>query len=150
MNNILQTSLHDEKTFYNAFIRDLERCEKEIIIESPYITTNRMQLFYPVFERLLSKGIKIYVVTRIPEDQDNEVLKMQARLAVHNFERMGIQALLCRRNHHRKVAILDRTILWEGSLNILSQAYSREIMKRTKDKKTATQMFDFLNFGKYI
>ena len=34
---------------------------------------------------------------------------------------------MCIGNHHRKLAILDRKVLWEGSLNILSQTRSREI-----------------------
>ena len=38
MNNYT-TSLHDEKTFFNVFFKDLEQCQKEVIIESPLITT---------------------------------------------------------------------------------------------------------------
>jgi hypothetical protein len=53
-------------------------------------------------------------------------------------------------HHHRKLAILDREILWEGSLNILSQSRSREIMRRIKEKKYAQEMFNFLNLGSFV
>lgn len=33
--NLLASQLHDEKTFYQTFLKDLERCENELIIESP-------------------------------------------------------------------------------------------------------------------
>ncbi len=33
-------------------------------------------------------------------------------------------------NFHRKLAVIDRTILWEGSLNILSQNRSQKVMSR--------------------
>src|SRR5438876_164047 len=102
MNNLLSSQLHDEKTFYSAFLRDLERCENEVIIESPFITSWRMRLFRPVFGRLLSKGVSIYVITRNPKDHDNENLRYQSEVEIRNFERTGVQALLCRGSHHRK------------------------------------------------
>ncbi|MDE2026629.1 MAG: hypothetical protein KGJ07_09155, partial [Patescibacteria group bacterium] len=65
-------------------------------------------------------------------------------------EEVGIQVLLCRGNHHRKLAILDRKILWEGSLNILSQANSREIMRRIDSEMITKQMFSFIQYSKFI
>jgi hypothetical protein len=43
MNNFT-TALHDEKTFYKAFLRDLDQATEEIIIESPFITSYRMRM----------------------------------------------------------------------------------------------------------
>lgn len=146
MNN---PSLHDETTFYGQFIDDLSKCKSEVIIESPFITSARMKMLYPVLEKLIKRGVKVYVVTRDPREH-TEPYKEQSELAIQYFERLGVQALLCVGNHHRKLAILDRQILWEGSLNILSQIKSREIMKRTDAKETAMQMFDFLKFDWFL
>ncbi len=146
MNN---SSLFDEKTFYDQFIDDLSKCKDEVIIESPFITSFRMKLLYPIFEKLIKRGVKVYVVTRDPREHV-EPYKEQSELAIQYFERLGVQALLCVGNHHRKLAIIDRQILWEGSLNILSQIKSREIMKRTHSKETTMQMFNFLKFSKFI
>lgn len=115
----MNSCLHDETTFYQAFLADLKKCKKEVIIESPFITTERMKLFRPIFEKLIAKGVKIYVVTRHPYDHTGDY-KIQSESAISFFEQIGVQALLCTGNHHRKLAILDRGILWEGSLNILS------------------------------
>lgn len=140
----LQSTLFDEKTFYTAFLRDLEGCKREVYIESPYITSNRVNILLPVFKKLLAKGVKIYIVTRNPKDHDTIHLRDQAERQITNFEYLGVQSLLCIGNHHRKLAILDRNILWEGSLNILSQAYSREMMRRMHGEEYAMQMFHFL------
>jgi len=40
---MFSSSLHDEKTFYRAFLADLVDCQEEVIIESPFITTERMK-----------------------------------------------------------------------------------------------------------
>ena len=146
---MMDSTLFDEKTFYNAFIRDLEGCRNEVIIESPYITSKRADMLIPVFESLLAKGVKIYVMTRDPKEHE-ESMEYQSEEAISQFERMGVQVLLCIGNHHRKLAILDRKTLWEGSLNILSQNKSREIMRRIESEELAIQMFEFLRLGRFI
>ena len=149
MNPFPSSRLYDEKTFYSAFIRDLEGCRNEVIIESPYITSKRAEMLISIFHDLLAKGVKIYVITRDPKEHD-ESMEYQSEEAISLFERMGVQVLLCIGNHHRKLAILDRQILWEGSLNILSQNKSREIMRRIDDRDVALDTFNFLKLAKFL
>jgi len=40
---LLSSRLYNEKTFYSAFINDLNNCGSELIIESPFITRRRLQ-----------------------------------------------------------------------------------------------------------
>lgn len=146
---LFSSELHDENTFYHRFTQDLLESRKEVIIESPYITTGRMKGFRSVFNKILRKGVKIYIFTRDPKEHE---LKMayQAEAEIANFERIGIQTFICSGNHHRKLAIIDREILWEGSLNILSQAYSREIMRRIEGQELAIETFKFLKLGRFV
>jgi len=146
---MIDSALFDETTFYNKFVADLNDCTKEIIIESPYITSKRAEMFIPIFNNLLAKEVKIYVMTRDPQEYD-EKMEYQSEEAISLFERMGVQVLLCIGNHHRKLAILDRQILWEGSLNILSQNHSREIMRRIGNETITLEMFNFLKLDRFI
>lgn len=146
---MFNSQLHDEKTFYNAFLRDLEGYREEVIIESPFITTVRMKYLRPIFERLINRGVKVFVITRDPKEH-SDGYEIQSEEEIHYFEVLGVQVLLCASNHHRKLAILDRKVLWEGSLNILSQAHSREIMRRIENKELTMEMFNFLKFGRVI
>jgi phosphatidylserine/phosphatidylglycerophosphate/cardiolipin synthase-like enzyme len=142
MNN---SSLFNEKTFYNRFIADLFYCETEVIIESPFISRSRMLKLFPIFEDLIKRNIQITVITRDPNEH-TEPYNLQSEEVIQYFEQIGIRTLLCVGNHHRKLAIVDRRILWEGSLNILSQTRSREIMRRIESKELTEEMFSFLNF----
>ncbi len=146
MNN---SSLHDEKTFYQTFLRDLERCKTEVIIESPYITSGRMRTFDRIFQKLLKRGVKIYIITRDPKKHE-EFMEPQSEETIIWCETVGIQVLMCTGNDHRKLAMLDRKVLWEGSLNILSQTRSREIMRRIDSQELTMQMFNFLKLGKFL
>lgn len=143
------SKLFNEFTFYEAFISDLKSCKDEVIIESPFITSERTRTFTPIFKMLLKKKVKIYVITRDPKEH-NDTMEFQSEEEINKFEIMGVQTLLCSGNHHRKLAILDKEILWEGSLNILSQNNSREIMRRIEGKELAMQMFEFINLAKFL
>ncbi len=136
--------LLDEHTFYQAFIRDLERCESETIIESPFITTSRMKHFDPIFQNLLNRNVRVNIVTRDPSEHDGDFRYMATDEVLRAVE-MGIQVTLLTGNHHRKLAIIDRKILWEGSLNILSQTSSKEVMRRINSEKDANKMIYFLD-----
>ncbi len=147
--NLLNSQLYDEKTFYQTFLQDLEKCQNEVIIESPYITTDRMRTFDRIFQKLLKHKVKIYIITRDPKEHEIG-MEIQSEDAIQWCEAIGVQVLLCVGNHHRKLAILDKKTLWEGSLNILSQTYSREIMRRIEEKELALQMFNFLKLAKFL
>lgn len=141
--------LYDETTFYKQFTQDLSVAQEEVIIESPFISSKRMNGLRPVFERLIQRGVKVFVFTRDPKEHEEEY-EIQSENEIRYFEALGVQVLLCKGNHHRKLAILDRKILWEGSLNILSQIHSREIMRRINSRKLTEEMFNFLRLGRWI
>lgn len=143
------SSLFDETTFYPQFTRDLLRVKREVVIESPFITTERMKSFHPIFERLIRRNVNVFVFTRDPREH-SDTYERQSEEAIQRFEELGVQVFLCTGNHHRKLAMLDREILWEGSLNILSQIKSREIMRRIDNREITQEMFDFLKFGRFI
>lgn len=153
MTSLFSSQLHDEKTFYGAFIKDLEHAKDEVYIESPFITTQRVQTLRPVLERLISKDVKVYVLTRYPSEQD-ENMEPQAESEIKYFENIGVQVFLAvcedQKMFHRKLAIIDRRILWEGSLNILSQSHSREFMRRINDQEITVETFKFLGVDKVV
>jgi len=145
----LLSSLFNENTFYAQFISDLQNASQEVIIESPYITLKRLSVFKKVFENLIQRKIPVFIITRDPREHD-EAMAIQSELGIRWFENMGIQVLLENGGHHRKLAIIDRKILYEGSLNILSQTKSREIMRRIKSYRIILQMINFLEYPKYF
>lgn len=143
--DIATSSLFDEKTFYKQFVIDLDYAKEELIIETPFMTAKRLNMFIPYFERLLKKNVRVFIITREPLDND-PFMAEQAEICIQYFERVGIQVLILPGSHHRKLAMIDRKILWEGSLNILSQTRSREFMRRIASEELTQELFQFLRF----
>jgi hypothetical protein len=141
--DLTSSKLFSDETFYVAFQKDLQKCQHEVIIESPFMTRRRLDTLLPALKKLKSRRVKIIVNTRDPLSCDNEYMREGTSRAISTLQHMGVQVLFTG-NHHRKLAILDRNILWEGSLNILSQSDSCEIMRRIESTSLAWQMIKFI------
>jgi len=137
------SSLLNEETFYTMFIKDLKRCNSEVIIESPFLTNRRLAQLLPILQKLKAKRVRVVINTRDPRVCDDEYQRGITHEAVSKLQHMGIQVLYTS-GHHRKLAIIDRKILYEGSLNILSQNNSCEVMRRIESVQLAWQMIRFV------
>lgn len=144
---LLVSTLYDERQFYQMFTRDLRKAKHEVIIESPYMTCRRATELVPVFRKLNKKGVKVRVNTRYPGHHD-EYLRIQSWMVLKRLNAIGVKVKLFNDYRHRKVAIIDGTILWEGSLNIMSQNNSREIMRRTVSESMCKQMISFAGLNR--
>ena len=140
------STLYDDQSFFVKFLTDLSRTRSTVIIESPYLTVKRCLQFAPVFEKLCRRGVRIEIYTREPSHHDY-ILEDQAWKSLKILKASGARIFLCGDMRHRKLAIIDKEILWEGSLNILSQSTSKEIMRRTTSAEQCTKMLNFTKLG---
>jgi phosphatidylserine/phosphatidylglycerophosphate/cardiolipin synthase-like enzyme len=98
----------------------------------------------PVLKTLLAKKVRIVINTRDPIETDDEYQRNEAYRAVSRLQHIGIRVLYTK-GLHRKIAIIDRSVMYEGSLNILSQNDSAEIMRRIVSVRLAEQMTSFVD-----
>jgi|GEM_PF-1962859 len=78
--DIAASKLYDETSFYKAFIKDLSKCHKEVIIESPYITSRRLNDILPLLKKLKSQSVKIAIITKDPREHDKEYYRDDVKL----------------------------------------------------------------------
>jgi phosphatidylserine/phosphatidylglycerophosphate/cardiolipin synthase-like enzyme len=142
------SKLFDQDTFYQAFLCDLKNARSQIIIESPFITVKRMNVLMPAFQQLAERGVHITINTKLL-DEHEPTYYLQAEEVTDRLQALGILVLLTN-GHHRKLAIVDRQITWEGSLNILSQNDSCEVMRRIYSEQLSNQTLDFLHLENFI
>ncbi len=147
MYSLTSSRLYDQSTFYKAFLRDLERAQLCVIIESPFIAKKRMSLLLPALSKLRTRGVRVIINTK-PFEEHEQAHQCQVMWAVGIMQNSGIEVLMTA-GHHRKLAIIDGGILWEGSLNILSQNDSCEIMRRIHSDKVVEEMLRFTGINKW-
>lgn len=147
--DLVTSKLFNEETFYPAFLKDLKNCQSELIIESPFITSKRLNQLLPTLEKLKSRKVRIVVNTRDPHEHNEGFHRKDAHRAIAKLQHAGVHVLYTG-GHHRKLVIVDRKILYEGSHNVLSQNNSSEVMRRIESVQLAWQMIGFVGLDKHF
>lgn len=142
------SSLYDQDTFDKQFLRDLHNAHSSVIIESPFIRSGRIDQLLPTLTKLRQRGIRIIINTRNPSEHDTEYVA-QAEDAVATLQELDI-VILFTVKHHRKIAIIDEEVFYEGSLNVLSFYDSCEIMGRTVSVSEAKTLVKFIGLDRYL
>jgi hypothetical protein len=96
----------------------------------------------------MSRDVKIIVNTRNPLEQEG-YMRLEAERSIESLQDIGI-AISFTGGRHRKLVIIDRIILYEGSLNALSRNDSCEIMRGVESGKLTRQMIEFVGLKQYL
>jgi transcriptional regulator with XRE-family HTH domain len=118
--------------FYSPFVADLRRARALVIIQSPYLTIRRIEVFAEEIQACNRRGVRICVVAQEPKywDQRADIPKLKpVEGAIQLLQNMDVHVTLSPRVHE-KLAIIDEEILWDGSMNILSYFDTKERMAR--------------------
>lgn len=149
LQELQKLKLFNERTFYRAFTIDMLEAKKEIVIYCPYVTKFRSEFFRRTFETLKKRNIAVFIFTR-PIEEVDYLMRNEVKCALKDYEELGACIFYLSGLIHEKTAIIDREILWEGSLNILSQRTSKEMMRRTVDEDSAKQVMTYLGLNKKL
>jgi len=144
---IVSSRLYNERNFYRSFKKDLRSAKQQVIIESQFMSETRTKELVPIFKKLKKRGVKVIVYTRNPYQHDY-LLRQQGFIAFKALKKAKVKVKLCKDMRHRKLAVIDKSILWEGSLNILSQSHSKEIMRRSDSSELASDMLRFTGLNR--
>ena len=147
--DLLLSELYNEQTFYPVLMHDLKGCRNEVIIESPFVSAKRLAQILPTIEKLKQNRVRVIFNTRDPQELDEGYRREQAQKAIASLQHIGVHVLFTG-GHHRKLVIIDRAILYEGSLNVFSQNSSTEIMRRIHSARIAWAMVRFIKIDQYV
>ena len=115
-----------------------------MVIFSPFISRKRVETLQEDFQRVIRKNIPIYVITR--KKEHNEVIDDLSKMGIHVIfasKDFGFDEAFDR--FHFKIALVDNSVVYYGSLNILAQFDSSESMMAFRTKRTVSQLIR--NFG---
>lgn len=149
LHKLQKLCLFNEKTFYREFVKDMLAAEKEVIIYSPFISKFRSEFFSDTLRNLRRRNIAVFIFTR-PLEEHDRLMRSEISCALKDYEELGTSIFYLSGSIHEKVAVIDRKILWEGSLNILSQRESKEMMRRVADEDSAKQIMTYLGLNKKL
>ncbi|MGH9856449.1 MAG: phospholipase D-like domain-containing protein [Acidobacteriota bacterium] len=100
-------------------------------------------------QKLKARKVRIIINTRDPQTNEDEHRKLDSHKALSKLQYLGVHVLYTK-SHHRKLVVIDRAILYEGSLNVLSQNNSSEVMRRIESVPLAWEMIRFVGLDQYV
>jgi hypothetical protein len=126
--------------FYPAFESDLTNAKEDIAIVSAFVTARRVRKLTDTLKTAIERKVSVRILTKPPENQfKEEPLKTSARDGVQILQDIGARVEFNPKTHE-KLCVIDNSIVWYGSLNILSQYESSESMMRFVGEATARQL----------
>jgi hypothetical protein len=113
--------IFNQSTFDAAIESDLSNAKESIVIFSGFVTPSRVAKLGDLLRMKTSGGVKIRCVTRPPKLNGTMELK-RSKEALDALE--GVNCVVdCRARIHEKIVLIDKKIVWHGSLNVLSHTH---------------------------
>ncbi|MFB7321635.1 AAA domain-containing protein [Streptomyces sp. NPDC056190] len=117
---------------YKAVEWDIEQATASIGIYCPFLDPNPVRKWSALLGRRVDDGVRVVVYTRAAEEQRDDAAADRHQLRIDELRAVGC-AVDFRERMHEKVLILDSTVLWHGSLNLLANAGPTDLMMRFTD-----------------
>ncbi|MGW7456518.1 AAA domain-containing protein [Streptomyces sp. NPDC054797] len=111
---------------------DVERARRSIELYSAFMDRDPVRRWARMLGQRTAAGIQVTVFTRPPEEQQDPSRVMRHREFVQQLEAVGCQVEF-RDRMHEKVLILDGSVLWHGSKNLLANIGPTDLMMRYTD-----------------
>ena len=93
-----------------------------MVIMSPFVSDYRVGMILTLIEGYTKRGIGVKAYIR----QTKKEIELKA---IDRLNSAGVEVVFMKRIH-QKIAIIDDSIAWSGSLNILQHLNSHELMTR--------------------
>ncbi len=111
----------NQSTFDAAVEADIANAKESIVIFSGFVTPNRVAKLGDLLRTKTASGVKVRCVTR-PPNRNGTMDPARSKSALDALERINC-VVDCRARIHEKVVLIDKEIVWHGSLNVLSHTH---------------------------
>jgi len=144
----------NEENFYDAFRHDLKVAKSSVVIVSPFVARKRLRSLINDFKSTVKKGTRVYIVTRHPTHQGTN--KHRTESLIEEMRKAGVKVVIASKKigfhekFHEKIAVIDNSVVYHGSMNILSQADSSESMIAFRGRKTIEELMKHFNIQRII
>ena len=136
----VSNSIFDSWGYWAVFEKDVLSAAKSIVISSPFLSSRKVDWFVEQSETLQKRGVAIKVFSlsleAYPEDGREHHAEQLERLAS-----AGIYVKT--QNHcHERYAVIDQSLVWYGSMNLLSRGREEDSLMRIVSPEIAAELLE--------
>ena len=142
-----QDIIFDKSNFLPVYMKDIVNASREILIVSPFVTKRRSLQMLQNLATAIENDVKVIVVTRPAEDfKDRDTAALQGALDM--MKSAGVR-IVYKSKIHQKFALIDQSIVWYGSINLLSFGTAEESIMRLESPHIANELIKSIDIAKY-
>ncbi len=137
-------AIFDIDNYADTFWRDVAEARDEVIISSPRLNNEKVNRIIKELSQRQENGVKVTIVTWHPDaykyGRDDVRMELMERMRKAGF---AIQLVWEDCEHY---AVMDREIVWYGSMNLLSKEDAEDNLMRVSSKMIAAELLE-MTFG---
>lgn len=137
---IVSNSIFDSGNYWNIFGKDVLSAKARVIISSPYLATRSVTWLCSWYETLSRTGVFVTVFTLSPDEYPEDGRDHHSQL-IRTLSETGVRVVL-QNNCYERYAVIDDTLVWYGSLNLLSNAKDDDSMMRLGSPAIAAELME--------
>lgn len=138
-------SIYNNNNFLTVFSNDILAAKNEVVIVSPFISKRRLLQMLELLKNVIVNRVIINLITR-PEGDFKEKEKSNLKEMYELIKTAGIN-IIFKTNIHQKFAVIDKKIVWYGSINLLSYGTAEESIMRLQSINIANELLGTIEDG---
>lgn len=137
-------AIYDFENYLEVFDKDLQQAKKEIIISSPQMNRKKVYKLISLLWERQEAGVKVTIVTWHPDYY--KYGKSEVRMELLEKLRNAGFVIQLMEEACEHFALVDREIVWYGSMNFLSKEDMEDNLMRVVSKEIAAEIME-MTFG---
>lgn len=133
-------AIYDKKSYQEVYLKDLTESNKNLIISSPGINERKVKQLIALMQKKQEDGISVMVLTLSPESYPEKRVE-KTRELIRCLVGVGIRVIE-RPVMHEHYAVIDKEIVWYGSMNLLSGEKEDDNLMRVLSKDIAQELLE--------
>ncbi|MDR1700051.1 MAG: phospholipase D-like domain-containing protein [Lachnoclostridium sp.] len=133
-------AIFDMESYLAVYEKDLQQADKEIVISSPGINKVMVKWTLDKVRKRQMDGVEVRVLTLPYENYPESRIEITKAL-VAELRQAGIDVMM-KWGLHEHFAVIDRRIVWYGSLNLLSRAKEQDNLMRVQSEEIADELLE--------
>ena len=124
--------IYDGQNFVSPFVSDLSQCKRSIVISCPKVRIGRQAQIAERLIDLAANGIEVVLYTK--EESDDTIRLQHQGISITTINNLSLHA-----------AIIDKSTIWYGSINILGYHSAEDNLIRFKNLEIATTLLESIS-----
>lgn len=133
-------AIFDAETYKLVYENDLVEATREIIISSPGLNVPKVKQIIRHLKGVQESGVNVVVLTLHPESYPESRIEITRQL-IEDMKKVGIQVQVLS-TMHEHYAIIDKEIVWYGSMNLLSREKAEDNLMRVVSQEIAQELME--------